>query len=272
MPDFRVADTAPEHRKLRTAGLPAAGLWAMAGGYAMRELTDGWVPAYFVQSWPNGTRSAAALVRVGLWTPETLDGIKGYRFHDWHDVQRSVNDILVDRAKVNARRQLYATPALVAAIKERDQDQCRYCARQVYWNNRRGPAGATFDHVIPIGREGGTNTLDNVVVSCRACNAGKADRTPAEAGMTLLPPPTPNGPRGNRNRTSSRTRTQLDPELDKNSPPHPPPLGGGLSSSTREGDGSAVVDPEVNRRGMARVRSELDAARAARRGRQADAG
>lgn len=88
MPDFRIADTAPEHRKLRAAGLPAAGLWALAGAYSTRELTDGWVPRHWVQGWPAGTKHAAALVRVGLWQHERRDGIDGYRFHDWHDYQQ----------------------------------------------------------------------------------------------------------------------------------------------------------------------------------------
>lgn len=103
MPDFRVADTAPEHRKLRAAGLAAAGLWAMAGGYAMRELTDGWVPEYWVTTWPSGKRHAATLVKVGLWRHEDRDGIPGYRFHDWFTIQRPADKIRDDRHRARER-------------------------------------------------------------------------------------------------------------------------------------------------------------------------
>lgn len=103
MPDFRVADTAPEHTKLRRAGLAAAGLWALAGAYAMRELTDGWVPEYWVQSWPAGGKQAAALVAVGLWRPVARDGMPGFSFHDWVDFQRPAAKIIEEREKGKER-------------------------------------------------------------------------------------------------------------------------------------------------------------------------
>lgn len=103
MPDFRVADTAPEHRKLRTAGLAAAGLWALAGAYAMRELTDGWVPEYWVTTWPAGKRQASTLVSVGLWRREKRDGLPGYSFHDWTGYQRPADKIHEDRRKGRER-------------------------------------------------------------------------------------------------------------------------------------------------------------------------
>lgn len=103
MPDFRVAETAPEHPKLRAAGLPAIGLWAAAGAYAMRELTDGWVPEYWVQTWPTGKRQATTLVKVGLWNRETRHGMPGYAFHDWDGYQRSAESVHAERAEARER-------------------------------------------------------------------------------------------------------------------------------------------------------------------------
>lgn len=103
MPDFRVAETAAEHPKLRAAGLAAFGLWTAAGAWAMRELTDGWVPAYYVQTWPSGKRQAQKLVEVGLWYAETKNGIPGYRYHDWADFQRSADSVHEERAKARER-------------------------------------------------------------------------------------------------------------------------------------------------------------------------
>lgn len=103
MPDFRIAESAAEHRKLRAAGLPAAGLWSLAGAWAMRELTDGWVPAYWVASWPGGMKHARTLVSVGLWYAEERDRIPGYVFHDWPDYQRSAEQVEHERQRARDR-------------------------------------------------------------------------------------------------------------------------------------------------------------------------
>lgn len=66
-----------------------------------------------------------------------------------------------------------------SAIKARDRS-CGYCA---------GPA-ETVDHILPRSR-GGALTWENAVAACLPCNHRKADRTPAEAGMTLLITPGP---------------------------------------------------------------------------------
>lgn len=105
MPDFRIDDTAPEHRKLRAAGLAAVGLWSMAGAYCMRPdvLSDGWVPMHFVTSWPAGKRHASTLVKVQLWIPEKRDGIDGYQFHDWLGYQRSRSKVEEEREAARER-------------------------------------------------------------------------------------------------------------------------------------------------------------------------
>jgi 5-methylcytosine-specific restriction endonuclease McrA len=41
------------------------------------------------------------------------------------------------------------------------------------------------DHVVPRSR-GGPHVWENVVAACQRCNAHKKDRTPDEAGMTLM--------------------------------------------------------------------------------------
>ncbi len=61
-----------------------------------------------------------------------------------------------------------------SAIKARDK-MCAYC----------GGRAETVDHIVPRSR-GGALTWENAVAACVRCNHRKADRTPAEAGMTLL--------------------------------------------------------------------------------------
>ena len=64
-------------------------------------------------------------------------------------------------------------------IMLRDQSSCQYC-RSVL------PAKSlTLDHVIPRSR-GGPSTWENLVACCLDCNNRKGDRTPDEAGMTLV--------------------------------------------------------------------------------------
>jgi 5-methylcytosine-specific restriction endonuclease McrA len=60
------------------------------------------------------------------------------------------------------------------AVFVRDGHRCQYCHR---------PA-ENIDHVVPRSRGGG-HVWENVVAACRACNARKEDRLPAECGLTL---------------------------------------------------------------------------------------
>lgn len=67
-----------------------------------------------------------------------------------------------------------------AGVLRRDRNTCGYCAART---------AAAVDHVVPIGR-GGTHGWANLVACCAPCARRKADRTPEEAGMTLLWQPT----------------------------------------------------------------------------------
>jgi hypothetical protein len=100
MPWFKVDDALHAHPKARAAGLPAMGLWAMAGSYCMSYKTDGAVPAWFVAGWPQGKALAAKLVAARLW--ETAED--GYLFHDWADFQPTAEEIEAEREKSRERQ------------------------------------------------------------------------------------------------------------------------------------------------------------------------
>lgn len=70
-------------------------------------------------------------------------------------------------------------------IFNRDHYTCQYCDKET--------RQLTIDHVTPR-HQGGQHTWENVVSSCISCNRRKAGRTPREAGMKLIRPPSP--PRG----------------------------------------------------------------------------
>jgi len=70
-------------------------------------------------------------------------------------------------------------------VLRRDGHRCQYCGRS------RGPM--TTDHVIPRSL-GGSESWSNLVTACVSCNRRKGNRTPEQAGMTLLRrPPVPRG-------------------------------------------------------------------------------
>ena len=66
----------------------------------------------------------------------------------------------------------------------RDRNQCQYCGK------KQQPSDLTLDHIIPESR-GGKWGWENLVAACTPCNRKKANRTPEEAGMTLLHKPRP---------------------------------------------------------------------------------
>jgi len=64
----------------------------------------------------------------------------------------------------------------------RDDFRCQYC------NTKLPMSLLNYDHVLPASR-GGKTVWENIVMSCYPCNDKKADKTPEEAGMTLLTVP-----------------------------------------------------------------------------------
>jgi 5-methylcytosine-specific restriction endonuclease McrA len=64
------------------------------------------------------------------------------------------------------------------AVFARDNHRCQYCNR----------GAENIDHVVPRSR-GGSHSWENVVASCRSCNARKEDRLLDEAGLRLTRTP-----------------------------------------------------------------------------------
>lgn len=107
MPWFKTDDALHSHPKARKAGLPAMGLWVLAGSHAMQYMTDGFVPAWYVASWPQGKRCAASLVAAGLWTPASSGEEKGWQFKDWAHYQPTREEIEAERAATRERQERF---------------------------------------------------------------------------------------------------------------------------------------------------------------------
>ena len=85
------------------------------------------------------------------------------------------------RGRVATRRQRSLALSRTAILL-RYACTCQFCGVTL------PAARLTIDHVLPQSRGGGW-AWTNLVAACPACNATKANRTPAEAGMTLLRQP-----------------------------------------------------------------------------------
>ena len=68
------------------------------------------------------------------------------------------------------------------AIRKRDGGICQYTNKVLSWKD------SNIDHVIPRA-QGGKNTFENMVLSCKEVNSLKADKTPQQAGLRLLRKP-----------------------------------------------------------------------------------
>jgi len=74
-------------------------------------------------------------------------------------------------AKENSHSARYSRKDLRSRLSEFD-NKCVYCAKVVTTENTH-----SWDHFIPLSR-GGCDTLGNLVLACRFCNASKKDRDP----------------------------------------------------------------------------------------------
>lgn len=86
----------------------------------------------------------------------------------------------VVRLRHHVRRPMPELRLSRRSIFARDNYTCQYC----------GQVGKdlTVDHVIPR-RIGGKATWENLVCSCKKCNAKKGDKSLAQAGLQLVRPP-----------------------------------------------------------------------------------
>lgn len=102
---FKVDDKLCGHPKARAAGLPAMGLWAVAGSWCSQQLTDGHVPDWYVTTWPSGKQLAERLVQAGWWhkvghsCPDCPTISEGYVYHDFHQANPTREEELDRKAK-----------------------------------------------------------------------------------------------------------------------------------------------------------------------------
>jgi hypothetical protein len=105
---LKLDDKFHNHHKARKAGrLDALGLWVVCLSYCGDQLTDGFVPAWYVATWVPGRKGiqlADRLVDAGLWERAEVNGVKGWLFHDYHHFNKSREQVLVEREAERVRK------------------------------------------------------------------------------------------------------------------------------------------------------------------------
>lgn len=101
--------------------------------------------------------------------------------HEWVEGATFGSFPLVTSVMLVAAKYVYPrwmtkpAPWSARSLRERDNHTCAYCGRP----------GRTVEHIVPRAH-GGRSTWENTVVACEPCNARKRDRTPEQAGMSIL--------------------------------------------------------------------------------------
>ncbi len=100
----------------------------------------------------------------------------------WQAAHPEVMRTIEQRRRARKR----ALPATLTAqewddLKAKFDYRCAYCGKA--WFEIEGVLEQ--EHVIPVTR-GGAYTADNIVPACKSCNSKKGNRTPEQAGMTVI--------------------------------------------------------------------------------------
>ena len=122
-------------------------------------------------------KRAVTLLVTGKAEPLDWCNGQGYPVHSPSLVLLVPEQIRLTQA--NCDRVWKVPPVNRREVLRRDKHRCQYCG-----STKR----LTLDHVIPRSK-GGNHAWDNVVTACERCNSRKGDRTPQQAGMTLLTQP-----------------------------------------------------------------------------------
>ena len=101
---FKVDDGFYDHPKVIDLPLAAVGLWALAGAYCARHLTDGMITDRQIRAIGGTRKQAAALVAAGLWSADDAPpSARRYAFNDWGDFQPARADVEAKREEARER-------------------------------------------------------------------------------------------------------------------------------------------------------------------------
>jgi hypothetical protein len=124
---FKVDDALHSHRKAVRAGVPAMGLWVLAGSWCADHLSDGFIPDYMAERIDRDyEENAARLVAAGLWAPAEKDGDKGWQFHQWVEQQPTREEAMAASSRKSSGGKLGNHRRWHVAERKTDP-HCQFC-------------------------------------------------------------------------------------------------------------------------------------------------
>ena len=198
MPWLKVSDTAAQHRivwrALEIPGASMQSMWSLFGQVlALAVEAAAFKTNYIIERGSvlkfTGTPEAADkfiadAMFCGYLTNQVPldDGRIAYKLVEDEDLFHMRLREEIDWE--NRRRNDTRKTSLIVPIRARDGDACRWCGHVVWWGDRKGGRGATYDHLNPgVPAE----TPEDMVVACRSCNSSRKDN--AGWAVDLLPAP-----------------------------------------------------------------------------------
>ena len=198
MPWLKVSDTAAQHRivwrALEIPGASMQSMWSLFGQVlALAVEAAAFKTNYIIERGSvlkfTGTPDAADkfiadAMFCGYLTDQVPldDGRIAYKLVEDEDLFHMRLREEIDWE--NRRRNDTRKTSLIVPIRARDGDACRWCGHVVWWGDRKGGRGATYDHLNPgVPAE----TPEDMVVACRSCNSSRKDN--AGWAVDLLPAP-----------------------------------------------------------------------------------
>ncbi len=110
---------------------------------------------------------------------------KSFIDNDWNVLNWDKRQYISDKSNARVKKYREKTKSLGLSVNgytkhsvtvtQRDGNKCVYCG---------SAENLCIDHILPIA-QGGTDHVDNLACSCKACNSGKAGRTPIQAGYSF---------------------------------------------------------------------------------------
>jgi 5-methylcytosine-specific restriction endonuclease McrA len=121
-------------------------------------------------------------VSATLWKANNKDKIreynKKYRYNAYLKYKETEHGKLANKRKRHKRRAIMENAGTFTNEQWQERlAEYNYCCAYCY--NPFPVNELTIDHMLPLSR-GGTNTIDNLVPSCKPCNSRKKDKTPLE--------------------------------------------------------------------------------------------
>ena len=198
MPWLKISDTAAQHRivwrALEIPGASMQSMWSLFGQVlALAVEAAAFKTDYIIERGSvlkfTGTPDAADkfiadAMFCGYLTDQVPldDGRIAYKLVEDEDLFHMRLREEIDWE--NRRRNDTRKTSLIVPIRARDGDACRWCGHVVWWGDRKGGRGATYDHLNPgVPAE----TPEDMVVACRSCNSSRKDN--AGWAVDLLPAP-----------------------------------------------------------------------------------